>query len=230
MTERYTHVTEYGRVGQVTLETRYRQLAGKVFQDGIRHTQVTFRIFKVNRVHLMRHRTGAYFTRFDFLLEVFHRDVLPEVTVHVNHNGIDALHGIEDGTQIIVIGNLSSILFAFQTELFSHELVAESLPIVCWISHVVRIVVTGSTTELRCNRASLQSSQLAVQTIYEHHHFLAQTSRGSWLTVSLCQHRDVGPFLSIRLQLSNQFFHQRIVHLFERFLNGKRNGCIVDVL
>ena len=54
----------------------------------------------------MRHGTGTYFTRFNLLLEIFHRDVLPEVAVHVNHNGIDAFHRIKNGSQIIIIRDL----------------------------------------------------------------------------------------------------------------------------
>ena len=45
---------------------------------------------------------------FNLLLEIFHRDILPEVTVHINHHRIDALPGIKDGRQIIVIGYLGS--------------------------------------------------------------------------------------------------------------------------
>ena len=178
----------------------------------------------------MRHRTGTYFPCFDLLLEIFHRDILPEVAVHINHDGIDTLHGIEDSTQVIIVGNLSGVLFSFQAKLFCNELITESFPVVCRIGYVVCIVVTGCTTKLSSDRTSLQCSQLTVQTIHEHHHFLTQTSRRSRLTVSLCQHRDVRPFFRIRVELSNQLFNQRIVNLFQCFLDRKRNRRIVDIL
>ena len=48
--------------------------------------------------------------------------------------------------------------------------------------------------------------------------------------MSLCQHGDVLPLVSIFLQLCNQFLHLWIIHLIEGILDGERHGRIVDVL
>ena len=56
MTERHAYITEHRRVCQVTLQTGNRQFHSQVFQNRSCDTQITFRIFKVNRIHFMRHR------------------------------------------------------------------------------------------------------------------------------------------------------------------------------
>ena len=230
MPERHTHIAEHGRVCQVTLQTGNRQFHRQVLKNSIRHAQVSFRIFKVNRVHLVRHRAGAHLTGFNLLLEVFHRDILPEVTVHINHHRIDALHGIKDGRQIIVIGYLGSILLAFQAKLFGNELIAECLPVIFRISHMMGIVITRSATELCCHRTSLQRCQLAFQTVDKHHYLLAQTGRRSRLSVCLGKHGDSGPLFRISTELRYQFLYLRIVHLLQRLLYRQRNRRIVDIL
>ena len=190
---------------------------------GIRHTQVAFRILKVNRVHFMRHRTRTDLSSLDFLLEILHRDILPEIAVHINHNGIDALHGIENGTQIIVIGNLSSIFLTLQPQLFGYETISERFPVDVGISHMMRIIVSGSTTELCRYRTSLQHSQLTFQAVSEYFNLFSQPRRRSRLTVSLCQHGDVFPFFGIRFQLVNQFLDLRIIHLLQCVFNRQRH-------
>ena len=104
----------------------------------------------------MWHGTGTYLTSLDFLLEVIHRDVHPEVTVQVNDDGVDSADGIKDGTQMIIVADLSSILLTLQAQLLADELVAESFPVILRISYMMSIVITGSTTKLSCKLASLQ--------------------------------------------------------------------------
>ena len=148
-----------------------------MFQNGTCHTQITFRIFKVNRIHFVRHGAGTYFTGFNLLLEIFHGNILPEVTVHIDHYRIYALHSIEYSRQIIIIRNLRSIFFTFQAQFFSNKPVTKCFPVELRISHMMRIVISGSTTELGSKRTRLQSSQLAFKTIYKYHHLFPQASR-----------------------------------------------------
>ena len=62
----------------------------------------------------MGHRTGTYLTCLDLLLEVLHGDIHPEITIQIDDDGVDTTNGIKDGAQIVVIANLSSILFTLQ--------------------------------------------------------------------------------------------------------------------
>ena len=178
----------------------------------------------------MRHGTGTYFTRFNLLLEIFHRDVLPEVAVHVNHNGIDAFHRIKNGSQIIIIRDLSSIFLTFQSQLSCYKLITEFFPVIFGISYMMRIVVTRRTTEFSRDRTSFQYSQLTIQTINENHDFFTQASRRSRLSMCFCQHRDICPFFSVCSQLGNQLFNLRIVYLFQCLLYRQRYRSIVYVL
>ena len=230
MPQRNTDVAKNRTVGQVTLQTAYWQLLSQELKNGIGNTQVTLTVLEVDRIYLMGHSAGTYLTCLDFLLEVLHGDIHPEVTIQIDDDGVDTTNGIKDGTQIVVIANLSSILFTLQAQLFTDELVAECLPVELWISYVVGIVVASSTTKLGSDLAGFQRIELFCETIDIHHDFLTQTSRRSWLSVSLCQHWNILPLISIGLQLSNEFLYLRIVHLFQRLLHRERYTGIVDIL
>ena len=39
----------------------------------------------------------------DALPEVVHRDIHPYIAVEVDHDGVDAAHGVEQGGQIVVV-------------------------------------------------------------------------------------------------------------------------------
>ena len=178
----------------------------------------------------MRHCRRTHFTCLDLLLEIFHRHIHPEVSVEVDDDGIDTLHRVEDGTQIVVVADLSGPLLTFQAQLLADELVAESLPVVLRISDVMRIVVARRTTKLGCNLAGLQLVQLLRQTIDIHHHLLTQTCGRSGLSVCLGQHWDILPLIGILLKLSDEFLHLWIVHLVECILNAEWHRRIVDIL
>ena len=178
----------------------------------------------------MRHGTGTDLTDFNLLFEVLHRHVLPEVTVQVYQNRIDALHGIENRSQIVVIGNLGRIFLTLQSQLISHKIIAERLPIVTGVGHMMGIVIPRRSAELGCNGARFKHLQLAFQTIDKYHNFFPQTGRRSRLSVCLGQHGHVVPFLGIRAKLGYQFLHLGIVTFLQSFFDGQRNRCIVDVL
>ena len=175
MTHGHTHVTEHRRVGQVTLQTAHRQLSCQELQDGIGNAEVTLRILIVDGVHLMRHRTGAHLTSLDFLLEVIHGDIHPEVTVQVDDNRIYTAHGIKDGAKPVIIGDLCRELLTLQTKFLTHEAVTELTPVVLGISHMMSIEVTRSATKLSGYWCLFQRTQLLFQTIYIYHHLLTQT-------------------------------------------------------
>ena len=230
MPERNTHVTQYGRIRQVALQTWHRQLHSQMLKNSVCYAQITFGIFKVNRIYLMRHCAWTNLSGFNLLFEILHRDILPEVTVHVNHHRIDALHCIEDGGQIVIIGNLSRIFFTLQAQLLCDKFIAESFPVILRISHVMRIVITRSATKFSGYRASLQRSQLTFQTVHEHHHLFSQTSGRSRLPVRLGKHRDIRPLFRIRTELGYQFLYLRIIHLLQSLFHRQRNRSIVNIL
>ena len=53
--QRYAYIAQHGRIGQVALQSRYRQLSGKMQEDGVRYSKVAFGILEIYRVHLVRH-------------------------------------------------------------------------------------------------------------------------------------------------------------------------------
>ena len=86
-----------------------------------------------------------------------------------------------------IVRNLRCIFFAFQSQFFCNKPIAELFPVILRISHVMRIVVSGSTAKLSGKRTCFQHSQLTFETVNKYHHFFTQTGRRSRLTVSwLC--------------------------------------------
>ena len=178
----------------------------------------------------MGHGAGANLARLDLLLEVLHRDVLPEVAVHIHHDGVDAFHGIKDGAKEIVVGDLRGVLLALQSQPLSHKTIAEGYPVHIGVGHMVCIEVARGTAELGSNGQRLQEVQLLLKTIGKYLYLLTQAGGRCRLAMRLCQHRDVFPLLGIGLQLGNKLFQQGIIDLCQRFLHGERHGRIVDVL
>ena len=178
----------------------------------------------------MRHGTGAHLTLLDLLLEVIHGDIHPEVAVKVDDNRVDAAHGIKDGAQPVVVRYLCRVLLALQPQLLADKLIAEFLPVVLGIGHMMGIVVTRGTAELSGDRCLFQRAQLLLQTIDIDHDLLTQSRRRCRLTMSLGKHRNVLPLLSIIMKLLDELFHERIVHLFQCLLDTQGHAGIIDIL
>src|SRR5574344_2397763 len=230
MTHWYAYITQYSRVCQITLKTTYRQLLSQELQDCISNTQVTLAVFIIDRIYLMGHCTRSHLTSFNLLLEVFHGNIHPEITVQVYYNRIYPTHGIKESTKKIIITDLCGILLTLQTELLTYEAIAECLPVIVRISHMMSIIITCSTTKLCCDGHLLEGFQLLFQTIYKYHNFLTQTGWRRWLPMSLSQHWNVIPFLCIRTEQVNKFFYLRDIHIRKCILDGKRNTSVIDVL
>ncbi len=104
----------------------------------------------------MGHGTAAHLASLDLLAEVLHGDVLPEVAVHVDDDGVYALHGIEDGTEGVVVAYLGGVFLSFESQFITQELLAELVPIAGGVCHVVGIEVARCTTELGGDGTSLE--------------------------------------------------------------------------
>ena len=131
---------------------------------------------------------------------------------------------------MIIVADLCGILLALQAQLLAYELVAEGTPVILWISHMMSIVVTSGTTKLSCNLASLQRLELLSETINVNHDFLAQAGWRCRLTMSLSQHRNILPLISVSLELCNQLLYLWVEALFQSLLHRERHTGIVDVL
>ena len=143
-----TYIAQHGRVRQITLQTTDRQFLCQKTKNGIGYAHITFRILKINRVHLMGHCTRTDLTGLDFLFEILHRDIHPEIAVQVNNNGINTAHSIKDCTQPVVVRDLCCPLFTFQSKFLANKLISKLSPIILRISDMVSVLVTRSTTEL----------------------------------------------------------------------------------
>ena len=125
MAHRHADIAEHGAVREVALQAADGQLLTQVCQDGVGYAEVALRVLEVDGVHLVGHRTGAHLAGLYLLSEVLHRDVLPEVAVQVDDDGVDALHGIEHSAQAVVVAYLCGVLLTFQSEALADEATAK---------------------------------------------------------------------------------------------------------
>ena len=63
----------------------------------------------------------------DFLFEVGHGDIRPEVTIQVHHDVVDAAQVVKHGGKVVVVGYLGGVLFPLYFQFFGEELVGLSL-------------------------------------------------------------------------------------------------------
>ncbi len=175
----------------------------------------------------MRHRRRAYFALFDALFEILHRDIHPHVAVEVEHDGVDAAEGIEEGREIIVVGNLGRPLLA---EVFVKELVGEGAPVYIGESRAVGVEIARGAAELAAHRHLPESLHLLAKAVGEHFDFLPESRRACRLPVCLRKHRDGGPFAGHALKCLNQLVDARGKHLVDSLFKAHRHGRVVDVL
>ena len=230
MPHRYTYVTKDGGIGEVALQTAHRQFLCEELQDGVRHTHIALGVLEIDGVHLVGHRTRPYLTGLDLLLEILHRDIHPDIAVEVDDNRVDTTHRIKQRTQPVIVGNLGGVLLALQAELLTDETVAKVLPVVLRICHMMGVVVACGPTKLSRQGDILQSIELLLQTIDEHHDLLTQTGGRCRLTVRLGEHRNLSPLLSIVVQHLNELLDTRDIHLLQSLLHREGHTGVVDIL
>ena len=95
----------------------------------------------------MWHGGRAHLTFFNFLLEIVHRDVTPNVPVEIENDVVDTLHRIENGSVVIVMRNLGGVLRTFQPKFFFAKFIGKLLPVDSWIGHKMRIEIAGCTAK-----------------------------------------------------------------------------------
>lgn len=125
----HTEIAQDGGVGKIALEAAYGELIGEMVEDGISDAEVAFGVLVVNGVDLVGHGAGADLADLNLLLEVLHHDIHPEVAAEVEHDDIDAADIVEDGGEIVIVGNLGGVWLTAETEFLGDELIAELDPI-----------------------------------------------------------------------------------------------------
>ena len=194
VSERHSHISEHSRIRKVTLQTGNRQFHGQECEHGVGHSQVALRILEIDRVHLVRHCRRAHLILVHLLLEIFHRYVSPDITGHVDKNGIDTPQAVENGSQVVVMLYLRGRERTLQAERI-HKPVTERNPVDVRERHLVRIHIAGSTAELGRIGKKSELPELLLKTDLEHLEFLAQTCRRSRLAMRLGKHRNIFPLL-----------------------------------
>ena len=189
-----------------------------MLQKGVGQAQIAFGIFKINGVDFVRHGTGSHFTRLDFLLEIIHGNVRPNVAAQINQDGVDALQVVKVGRQVVVVFDLRGGEGAVQSQGFRDELIRKRMPILIWIGGVVGVEIARSTTEFSAKGNARQEHALLVDPCLKHANFLAQTGRGGGLTVGARQQRNGAPGSGGIGQKIHHLVQQREVYLLVEIL------------
>ena len=201
-----------------------------MLEYGVGNAQVAFGVLVVDGVDLVGHGARSHFAFLDFLLEVLHHYVHPKVAAQVDEYDVDALDGVEDGRQVVVVRNLRGERFAAQPEVLGHEAVAEVGPVNLWEGHVVGVEVARGASELGRHGQGFQGVELALQAADEHHYLLAQASGRGRLPVGLGQHRDVFPLVGIAAQAVYHLLHFGAVDVGKGLAQRQGHRRVVDVL
>ena len=212
------------------MQARHREFGGEVVENCHCDAEVPLRVLEVDGIHLVGHCRRAYFPLFGLLLEIFHRDVLPEVAVEVDYNGADALHRIEKRREIVVVGNLRGELLALDAQALREKRIGKPEPVDFWIGDAVCVEVACGAAEFAAHGRGFEQRELLLEAIGKHTRLLAQASGRCRLSVGARKHRNIFPFIGISVEARNHLLDLRDNHIVERILDAHGQRCVVDVL
>ena len=225
----YAQVTQHRGVSQVALPAGYRQLARHMLQHGIRQTQVTFGVFKVDWVHFVRHGGRTDFPGDGLLPEVVQGDVTPYVTIEVDQDGVEARNAVKQLGDVVVRLNLGGVWVPLDPER-RHKLFAELVPVHFRVRGDVGVVVTHRAVDFAEDLNLLQLTILAFHAVRHVRHLFTHGGWGCWLAVSTGQQRNVAVFHGQRFHRINDFTPVREYHLFPRGREHQRVRQVVNIL
>ena len=107
-------ITDDGAAGQVTLHPGNGQCLRQMRQVSVGDAQISFSVFEVDGIHLMRHSAGAHLTTFSLLTENTSADVVPNIPAEIQQNGIHPDEIVVAFSQRVIRLDLSGDKIRFQ--------------------------------------------------------------------------------------------------------------------
>ena len=197
-------------------------------QQRIGDAQIAFRVFKVDRVDLVRHGRAAHFAFLDLLLEVTQRDIAPHVAVQVDQDGVHPAHRLEQLGHVIVRLDLDGVRVPGQAQAFN-KAGGQAFPAHVRVGAQVGVEVAHCAVDLAQQRLCGDLLALALQAVHHIGHFLAQRGRRGRLAVGAAHHRQVGVHMGQLGQLGDHFIQLGQQHLFAGGFEHQRVRQVVDV-
>src|SRR3990172_2091377 len=114
--ERRARVPERGRVREIALPARHRELLREGAQQRGGDPDVALGVLEVDRVHLVRHGGGSDLAFFRLLSEIAERDVAPQVAVQVEQHAVGARIRVEQLRVGVVRLDLRGVRVELQPE------------------------------------------------------------------------------------------------------------------
>mmetsp|Transcript_54954 Transcript_54954/g.112219 ORF Transcript_54954/g.112219 Transcript_54954/m.112219 type:complete len:450 (+) Transcript_54954:319-1668(+) len=227
--ERQSDVARHRRVGEVALQPRDGQLLREVVKDGRGEPKVSFRVLKVDRVHLVRHSRGSDLASFRLLLEQALGDVGPDIAAEIDEDGVDPPARVEERSHVVVMLDLRRALVTLKPE-GGDKGVGERHPITIRECDGVSIEVSSGTAKLCAVGSSIQQFQLSLQAVNKHHELLPHASRRCRLAVSACEQRDVRPLARVCVQRADDFRDFWDVNVADKAQDHEGVASVVDIL
>ncbi len=230
VTQPDSNIPEHGAVSQVALKATDRQLLGQMPKKRICQAEVPFRVFKIDRIDLVRHCRGTDLAGPHLLLEVVQTHITPEVAAEIDQDRVGSRDRIEQLGHVVMRLDLNRAGVEGETETLLDHASAERLPIDIGVNGQMGVVVTHSTVHLR---EEPDSSDLVARRDKPHHHvgnFLAHRGWACRLTMSARDHCDMCVGMSHAAQLHDHRVERRQDDLFTGGLQLQRMTGIVDVL
>src|SRR5438552_7318309 len=103
-----------------------------MFEYCVCKPQISFGIFKINRIYFMRHGRRADLTFLCFLLEIIHRYIGPYITTEIDQDVVYPFQTVKARCKIIVMLNLCRELQPLQPEYVINKLIRYLYPVLLW--------------------------------------------------------------------------------------------------
>ena len=141
----------------------------------------------------MGHRRGPDLSGYDLLLKIIHRDIGPHIAAEIDQDGVDALHGLEERGQVVVVFDLSGRFGADHPQDLLYKTISEPVPVDTGISDYMCVEIPGGAAEFCTDRNESQLVELVVKTLDENVDLLSKPGRGSRLAVGAGEHGNSLP-------------------------------------
>ena len=199
-----------------------------MLEHGVRHADVTFRVFEIDGVNLVGHGGGANLAGDGPLLEVPDGDVAPDVAVKIEDDGVEPLDAVEQLGHVVVGFDLRDVRLERETER-SYELFRHRLPVHVGVRAHVRVVVADGARHLAVQGNLLELRALPGEPVRHVGKLLAEGGGGRGLPVGSRHHRRLSLLGGLADDDVDDLVHERD----HGVLTGAEHegvGEVVDVL
>ena len=228
MPKRHANIALCRRIGQITLPTRGYQRGRQRIKDRIGEFKISFRILKADRIHLMRHRRRARCASHRNLAEETNRNITPHVGAQIMQHTVEMRHIRVQLRLPVMRFDLRGQRVPAKPQML-HKTPRNSLPVSPRSRGVMRRIGARCAVNLAQELGGSNMGNLALQTVRQHSHFLAQRGGGCGLAVRAREHRNIPSGLGEIQQNLYQIAGGGKPYILDRVLNTQGIREVINV-